>query len=65
LLKATGAVPHGGGKKFARDSAEYALILRWLKQGTPRGSDKDPSVTRIDVAPRSAVVTGAANSRCW
>ncbi len=56
LLKATGTAPHGGGKKFTRDSAEYALILRWLKQGTPRGSDKDPSVTKIEVIPHSAVV---------
>ena len=56
LLKATGSVPHGGGKKFTRESTEFALILRWLKQGTPPGSDKDPSVTKIEVVPRSVVV---------
>ena len=56
LLKATGMAPHGGGKKFNRESVEYALILRWLAQGAPRGSDKDPHVSRIEVYPPSAIV---------
>jgi Protein of unknown function (DUF1549)/Protein of unknown function (DUF1553) len=56
VLKATGAVPHGGGRKLVRDSVEYNLLVRWLRQGTPRGSAKDPVVTRIAVYPQSAVV---------
>ncbi len=56
LLKATGAAPHGGGRKLVRDTTEYALMLRWLKQGMPRGSANDPSVVRIAIYPRSAVI---------
>ncbi len=56
VLKASGAVPHGGGRKLVRDSVEFKLVARWLKQGMPRGSAKDPVVTSIAVEPRSAVV---------
>ncbi len=56
LLKATGAVPHGGGRKLTRDSAAYAMMVRWLNQGMPRGSTKDRSVVRIAVEPASVIV---------
>jgi hypothetical protein len=56
LLKGSATVPHGGGRRFARDSAEYALVRRWISQGMPAGSDRDPRVTRIACFPRSAVV---------
>ena len=55
LLKATAAVPHGGGRRLNVHSPDYALILRWIRQGMPRGSDKDPRVVRIDCSPRSVV----------
>ena len=57
LLKATGAAPHGGGKKMDRDSDEYRLIRRWIAAGTPYGKDTDPTVTKISVAPDHRVMT--------
>jgi hypothetical protein len=56
LLKGSASVPHGGGKRFALDSTEYALLLRWVRQGMPAGSVRDPYVTRVECFPRSAVV---------
>jgi hypothetical protein len=56
LLKGAGEAPHGGGKRLTRGTPEYELLLRWIKQGTPRGSAKDPAVTGIEVYPSSAVV---------
>jgi Protein of unknown function (DUF1553)/Protein of unknown function (DUF1549) len=56
LLKATAAVPHGGGRRLTKDSQEYALLLRWLRAGMPPGSDQDPRVTRIECFPKSCVV---------
>ena len=35
LLKATGAVPHTGGKLFPRDSEYYQTLLRWVEAGAP------------------------------
>jgi hypothetical protein len=55
LLKGTGAVPHGGGKRLAVGTEDYDLMLRWIRQGTPPGSDKDPSVVRVECLPKTVV----------
>jgi hypothetical protein len=52
LLKATGTVAHGGGKKIDNDSPYYRLIRRWIEQGAPYGGPDDPVVSRIEVLPR-------------
>jgi len=57
LLKATGAVPHGGGKKMEQDSAEYKLVRRWIAAGMPYGKDTDPTVTKITVYPEHRIMT--------
>lgn len=57
LLKATGTVPHGGGKKMEKDSDEYRLVRRWIAAGTPYGKDTDPAVTKITVYPEHRVMT--------
>jgi len=51
LLKATGIVPHGGGKRLDPASDDYKLLARWIQQGTPVGSPSDPSVAGIEVFP--------------
>src|SRR6185437_14324686 len=33
LAKATGNIPHEGGKRFDRDSLEYRLLLGWIAEG--------------------------------
>jgi hypothetical protein len=43
LLKPMGVIPHSGGKRFAKDSAEYRILLSWIKAGgplNPRGGAK-------------------------
>src|SRR5262249_13386210 len=37
LLKATAAVSHGGGERFAKGSSDYQEILDWIKKGAPYG----------------------------
>ena len=39
LLKATGAVAHGGGQRFARESREYRSLLTWIRNGAPFGRE--------------------------
>src|SRR5262245_58226690 len=39
LRKASGELPHGGGARIERDSADYKTIVRWLEQGAPNLRD--------------------------
>jgi hypothetical protein len=56
LLKATGMVAHGGGKRIDVGSDEYKLLRRWIAAGSPYGQPTDPFVTRISVYPEDRVV---------
>jgi hypothetical protein len=57
LLKATGTVPHAGGKRIDVGSDEYNLIRRWIASGIPFGRPDDPVVARISVYPDHRVLT--------
>ena len=52
LMKATAALPHGGGRRLDEKSDDYRLLVRWITQGTPYGSTNDPGVDRIEVFPK-------------
>ncbi len=51
LLKASGSVAHGGGKRLEVGSDEYKIIRRWIASGLPLGSADDPVVDRLTVYP--------------
>jgi hypothetical protein len=51
LLKAVGAVPHTGGKLFARDSAYYRTLLAWIDAGAPDDHDAVPEAVGIRIDP--------------
>jgi hypothetical protein len=57
LTKASGGVPHGGGKRMDVGSDEYRLIRRWIASGTPFGEPTDPKVTKITVYPEHRILT--------
>ena len=57
LMKATGRIAHGGGRKMEPESDEHKLVRRWVAAGSPWGSEKDPVVTRISVFPEHRVLT--------
>jgi hypothetical protein len=57
LLKASGGMAHGGGKRMEVGSDEYRLIRRWIAAGMPYGEKTDPVVTRISVFPEHRVMT--------
>src|SRR5262245_27606541 len=46
LLKATGSVNHGGGRRFGRDSWQYQVFREWIAAGSPwsKGSGEIKSV---------------------
>src|SRR5438105_11460003 len=49
LRKASGQVPHGGGKRFDKNSWPYQVMRAWIAAGCPRGGSGE--VTQIQVAP--------------
>ncbi len=51
LQKPANILPHGGGKRLAPGSYEWDLIARWIRQGTPYGSETDPTIVKIEVIP--------------
>ncbi|MEC5128415.1 DUF1549 and DUF1553 domain-containing protein [Verrucomicrobiales bacterium BCK34] len=55
LQKATGDLPHEGGARLNKDSADYATILRWIDEGLNYQPENDPDIERIEVFPRSIV----------
>jgi hypothetical protein len=56
LLKATGQIAHGGGRKMEKDSEEYKIVRRWIAAGTPFGQPDDPTVTKITVYPEHRII---------
>jgi hypothetical protein len=56
LLKATGSIPHEGGRRFERVSADYKLICQWIEGGARDDPPHGPVLQRIEVEPREQVL---------
>jgi len=56
LLKTTRTLPHGGGKKFAKDSEDYRLLRDWINAGAPGPKEDDVRIQRLEVLPGEAVL---------
>lgn len=63
LMKGVGDAPHGGGKRMEKDSYEYRLVYRWIEQGMPYGSEKDPVVVGIRCLPDGRVMDRGAEQQ--
>ena len=51
LLKPTGAVPHGGGRRIAGDSEAAAILYEWIRDGTQPPREDDLAGLRLTVEP--------------
>ncbi len=65
VLKATGAVPHTGGKRFAPDSDLADRLIRWIAAGAPDDAGPDPAASvpqlvALDLYPQTALLEGEA-----
>jgi hypothetical protein len=56
LLKATGGVPHGGGKRLEVDSADYQVLAEWIETGSAAQRADDPLLLRITISPEQGVL---------
>jgi hypothetical protein len=59
LLKATGAVPHTGGKCIEPGSAYYQTILRWLQAGAPADPPDVAKPVSLELSPQELVMQQA------
>ena len=65
VAKATGAVPHTGGKRFAADDELADRLVRWIAAGAPDDPGPDPAASvpqlvGLDLYPPSALIEGEA-----
>jgi hypothetical protein len=65
LLKATGAVPHTGGRRFAADGDLADRLVRWIAAGAADDPGPDPAASvpqlvGLDLYPPRALLEGAA-----
>src|SRR5438105_98162 len=51
LLKPTGQVAHGGGKRLELNEPPYEMLRHWIAGGAPRGSLGGPLLAHITVEP--------------
>ncbi len=56
LQKATGRLPHGGGRLIDASSDDYRLLKSWIAQGARPPANDDPLIDRIEVAPAEAIL---------
>jgi hypothetical protein len=60
LLKATGGLPHGGGRLFARDSAAARTLCAWIAGGAPGPVADERRVVAVSVTPKEIVLAPGA-----
>jgi len=51
LQKATGRLPHEGGKRLEAGSPEYQLLHAWIARGAPRDSPEQGQIRRLTMTP--------------
>ncbi len=63
LLKAIGAMPHGGGRKLAKGDGHYEVLHRWIVAGTPRTPAETPTLERITLDPVERILAPASEQQ--
>jgi len=58
LEKATGNVPHTGGRRIELDSSAYDQLRRWVEAGGPPDPDSVANVTHIEISPPDVLLRG-------
>jgi hypothetical protein len=56
LVKATGKVPHGGGRRLEPESEAYKTLHDWIASGTPGSSPGAPQIVSLAIEPKQLVM---------
>ena len=51
LQKASMAIAHGGGRRFAKDSYEYRIMHTWISEAVTEIDTKEPKVVGMELIP--------------
>ena len=51
LRKASGQVPHGGGKRLEVGSPHFEILRRWIEAGAPRTPEDAPQLVKVTAEP--------------
>jgi hypothetical protein len=63
LGKASNRIPHGGGTRLAKDSADYALLATWIAAGAPGPAGSSVAVTGLEVEPAKRVAASGVTQQ--
>jgi hypothetical protein len=63
LLKATGQVPHTGGKRFGEQSELYQTLAHWLEVGAPADPPTVAAPVSLELLPKTAVLDGKGSQQ--
>jgi hypothetical protein len=61
LLKASGAVPHEGGRRLTRGTPDYEIVRAWIAGGARADDPGKSRVTRLSVEPRQQTVKSGSS----
>jgi len=56
LLKATAAIPHGGGERLVSGGSGYETVKRWMLGGLRRTSPSAPDLDHVTVTPATRIL---------
>lgn len=56
LQKPAGLMDHAGGERLRASSREYDTLRRWIEDGAPAPTAKDPTVTKLEIWPPARVL---------
>tara|TARA_B100000700_G_scaffold37224_1_gene36747 strand:- start:156 stop:2588 length:2433 start_codon:yes stop_codon:yes gene_type:complete len=58
ITKGAGVVPHTGGTRFRKGEELYEIVHEWLQDGAVMDQGEIPTVTKVDIYPKGAVLNG-------
>ncbi len=56
LKKGAKLMPHGGGERLPEGSADYNVMLDWIRSGAPGPSSTDATLAGLEVFPKAALL---------
>jgi len=63
VAKPSFAIPHGGGKRFAKESLEYRVVEEWIAAGAAPPTANDVQIRGLEVFPAAAVLAPEAEQQ--
>lgn len=63
LLKASGAVPHGGADCVPRGAQHFELLRAWIAQGAPWGGANVPRIESFELSPTNCSLEKGASQK--